>query len=182
MTWLLYFPPPVLFITSRAKKKKKKSTWKRVNSLFCYSWIPSGGTGIASQEFHSPYQSAIVKLYHVLHLSSLRKKKKNHRKRWRETTTSAAHGTAPSPCSPGGEAGCRRGRGCKRVAGIRDAELTRHVKGTDGDETFGKVRQLTSDWFTPSPSTLFIYVADGRHKFHCGSQRYKPNSISQPVC
>lgn len=37
------------------------------------------------------------------------------------------------------------GRGCKRVAGIRDAELTRHVKGTDGDETFGKVRQLTSD-------------------------------------
>lgn len=28
-----------------------------------------------------------------------------------------------------------------------------------------------SDWFTSSPSALFIYVADGFHKFHCRPQR-----------
>lgn len=178
--WLLYFPPPVLFITSRAKKKKNQPE----NVSIHYSAILESHQGAQG----SHHRNSTVHInqpssnYITCSICLPWGKKKNHRKWWRETTTSAAHGTASSPCSPGGEAGCRRGRGCKRVAGIRDAELTRHVKGTDGDETFGKVRQLTSDWFTPSPSTLFIYVADGRHKFHCGSQRYKPNSISQPVC
>lgn len=180
VTWLLYFPPPVLFITSRAKKKINLKTCQFIILLFLN---PIRGhrdriTGIP-QSISISHRQIISRAPFVF----LEEKKKKSQEEMKGDNHECCSRYGPVSLQPWGWGRMSKGgRGCKRVAGIRDAALTRHVKGTDGDETFGKVRQLTSDWFTPSPSTLFIYVADGRHKFHCGSQRYKPNSISQPVC
>lgn len=101
---------------------------------------------------------------------------------WGETTSTAVHITAWVS-----EALRLRGN-VKR--GIWKQWLEEGIKTGSWDtcqtanrvNTFWKVSQLTSDWFTSPPLALFIYVADGSHKFHCRPHCYKPNTISQPGC